>query len=378
MYRVLVVDGSPLVRHILQARLESDAELTVVGCVASPLAAFEIVAKRRPDVVVTGLDLPHISGLSFLGRLRHVFSGAVIVFSRHTPHGGAMALKALARGAVETVHKGDAETDPAAVLAELVEKVKLAALTVRSPLSALRDTDDAAPEEAPSAIDGLLRTASSPPEAVLVVGASTGGTEALSCLLAALPANTPGMVIVQHLPRMFTAAFAARLDSLGEIVVREARDGDAVRPGLALVCPGDRHIEIRRRSGGGYVVDLSLAPPVNRHRPSVDVLFRSAAAQAGIFAIGVLLTGMGRDGAEGLLEMRRAGAHTVAQDEATCIVYGMPREAVARGAACEILPLSRIPQHILLAVLHGTQGRRSEAAAREWAVPRHSAASLTR
>lgn len=338
MIRVLVVDDSAVVREIFAQQLARDPEIEVVGTAPDPFVARDLIVQRKPDVVTLDIEMPRMDGLTFLRKLMHYHPMPVVVVSSLTQAGGSLALEALAAGAVEVMCKpGSAFTvgDMAAVLGE---KVKAAAHANVRRVRASAPAEDADPRP-------LSRTT----DQVLALGASTGGTVALEQVLRALPANAPGTIITQHMPEQFTSAFADRLDGLAPIEVREARDGDSVVPGVALIAPGNRHL-LLRRSGARYVAQVRDGPRVNRHRPSVDVMFGSVARAAGRNAVGVILTGMGGDGAEGLLEMRRAGASTIAQDEASCVVFGMPKVAIERGAVERVLPLDRIALAIRQAV----------------------------
>lgn len=328
--RVLIVDDSALVRRILTEDLSRDPDLEVIGSAPDPFVARDMIVRDRPDVLTLDIEMPRMDGLTFLRKLMQHFPLPVVIVSSLTAAGSKVALEALDAGAVDVMHKpgGPRSVDDVAV--RLADKLKAAA---RVDVGARHKLPKPAPPTRLSFAGGS--------RAILAIGASTGGPQALEAVLRAMPENAPGIVIVQHMPETFTGAFAERLDQLSTIEVKEAAHGDAIRTGRALLAPGDKHMLVRK-SAGGFMVELREGPLVNRHRPSVDVLFRSTARTAGAAAVGVLLTGMGRDGAEGLLEMRQAGAATIAQDEATCVVYGMPREAVELGAATQVLPLPEI------------------------------------
>ena len=350
--RVLVVDDSALVRQVARAILaEQGLEADVA---ADPLIALEKIGRARPDVILLDLEMPRMDGLTFLRKLMREDPIPVVVCSALTGPGTDLAVRALEEGAVEIVAK------PRLGVKGFLESSSVFLVdAVRAAARARVKARPAAPRLVPPKLtaDAVLPARPAPsagPGRVVAVGASTGGTEALRRLLDALPPDCPGLVIVQHMPAAFTTAFARRLGRTSRLEVREAADGDRVREGLALVAPGDLHV-LLERSGAGYAVRLTGGPLVSRHRPSVDVLFRSVAQAAGANAVGVLLTGMGDDGADGLLEMRQAGAHTVAQDEATCVVFGMPGAAIARGAALDVLALPNIPAAIL-AALHRQPG----------------------
>jgi two-component system chemotaxis response regulator CheB len=339
LFRVLVVDDSALVRESLQRLLGRYGPLHVTVA-ADPIIAQRKIASARPDVILLDLSMPRMDGLSFLEMLMASDPIPVVVFSAMT--GGATdgVFLALEAGAVDVVTKpqiGMREflAESLQMLAETLAGAASAKVVRRCRLAAPRRTADAVPR-LPRAAQAVSGSA-----AVVAMGASTGGTEALGVVLGALPIETPGIAVVQHMPEGFTAAFAKRLDACSAMEVKEAEAGDRLGAGRVLIAPGNRHL-VLHRTGNEYVAELLDAPPVCRHRPSVDVLFRSVAAAAGDAAIGVLLTGMGADGALGLLEMRQRGALTIAQDEASSVVFGMPREAILRGAADEVLSLSRI------------------------------------
>lgn len=333
MIKVLVVDDSAVVRQILQAALGADPEIEVVGTAPDPFVARDLIVQRRPDVVTLDVEMPRMDGITFLRKLMHYFPLPVIVVSSLTPEGSGLALDALASGAVEVMCKPGASFTVGDMGEALVEKVKIAAHAKVTKIDrSSRATSSSA----------LGRTTNK----VVALGASTGGTVALEHILARMPVDAPGMVIAQHMPAMFTKQFAARMDQISEMEVREAVDGDSVIPGVALIAPGNYHM-LLKRSGARYFVAVKSGPMVHRQRPAVEVLFRSVARAAGSNAVGVLLTGMGEDGAQGMLEMRQAGAFTIAQDEASCVVFGMPRAAIALGAADRVVGLDRIPGEIL-------------------------------
>ena len=343
---VLVVDDSAVVREVMSALLSLDSGMTVVTA-SDPLIAMEKMKGARPDVIFLDLEMPRMDGLTFLRKIMLEDPIPVVVCSGLAGQGTEAALRALEEGAVEIVTKPklgvrDFLHESAVMLSETVRGAALARLRVRGPssgFSSRRATADATPPPKKSAL-----TITS--DKVVAVGASTGGTEALRVVLEAMPPDAPGLVVVQHMPEGFTAAFAQRLNQTCPIEVKEAARGDRVREGRALIAPGNRHI-VLVRSGAHYTVDVTDGPLVSRHRPSVDVLFRSVAQAVGPNAIGVILTGMGNDGATGMLEMKQAGAATIAQDEATSVVFGMPKEAILRGAVDEVAPLSQIPGLVL-------------------------------
>lgn len=344
---VLIVDDSAVVRQVLSAVLSKDRAINVLAAVADPLFAMQRMKVQWPDVVVLDLEMPRMDGITFLRKIMAERPTPVVVCSTLTTRGAATTMQAFAAGAVAVV--GKPKIGARAYLldasADLVHAVKSAAQARVGQLSAaLAGNARAASEEStmPAELEGLKLTS----ETVVAIGTSTGGTQALEAVLSALPRVTPGIVAVQHMPEKFTAAFAARLDSICRIEVKEARDNDRVLPGRALIAPGGRHMTLKR-SGALYYVEVKDGPLVHHHRPSVDVLFRSVAKVAGCNAMGILMTGMGSDGALGLKAMRDAKAHTVAQDEATSVVFGMPREAIKLGAAETILPLTEMAREIL-------------------------------
>jgi two-component system chemotaxis response regulator CheB len=344
--RVLVVDDSALVRKVLSEELGRHPDIEVVGTAVDPYVAREKIVRLRPDVVTLDVEMPRMDGLSFLAKLMRHMPTPVVVVSSLTPRDSETAVRALALGAVEVIAKPGSSLAVQGVAADLARAVRTAA-AARVGVRA-----GAAPAaEAPAPAPAMLETT----HKVLAVGASTGGTQAIERVLRGLPANAPGTVIVQHMPVHFTAAFATRLDGVCPMNVREAVDGDVVVPGVALIAPGGKHM-VLQRSGARYVARVKDGPPVHHQRPAVDVLFQSVARHAGRNAIGVLLTGMGADGARGLLAMREAGAHTIAQDEATSVVYGMPREAARMDAAAEILPLDDVAGAVLRALAASTRG----------------------
>ncbi len=348
--QVFVVDDSAVVRKVLTELLNREPQLEVIGSASDPIFALQHMNKTWPDVIVLDVEMPRMDGITFLKKIMAEHPTPVVICSSLTEKGAETSMQALAAGAVEIVTKPKIGVkqflEDAA--ADLVHAVKAAAL------ANLRHIKTSA---APHAVGQKLTAdviLSNPgthamartTERLIAIGTSTGGTQALEAVLSALPRTAPGMVIVQHMPEKFTASFAARLDSICAIEVREARNNDRVIPGLALIAPGGKHM-LLKRSGAMYHVEVIDGPLVNRHRPSVDVLFRSVAKFAGKNAVGIIMTGMGDDGARGLKEMREVGAHTIAQDEKSCVVYGMPREAVKLDAVDKIISLQQIPQAIL-------------------------------
>lgn len=348
--RVLIVDDSASVRQTMKAILEEDSEIEVIGTAADPFAAARIIQSQVPDVITLDVEMPRMDGITFLRKLMSQCPVPVVMCSSLTEQGSETLMQALEAGAVDIILKprigvADHLTETRAAIRQVVKGAATARVQARKP---------APPRLAPQAkltADAVLpppsgKAMSRTTEMVVCIGASTGGTEALREVLEALPANSPGIVVVQHMPERFTRAFASRLDSLCEVSVKEAEDGDTVMRGHVLIAPGGKHTMLERQ-GARYLVSVRDGPLVSRHRPSVDVLFRSAARCAGANAVGVIMTGMGDDGARGLLEMHEGGARTLAQDEESSIVFGMPKEAIARGAADKVIPLGAIAKEIL-------------------------------
>ncbi|NML48488.1 chemotaxis response regulator protein-glutamate methylesterase [Ramlibacter sp. G-1-2-2] len=348
--KVLVVDDSAVVRQVVAGMLAAAPGIEVMAAVADPLLAIERLRQQWPDVIVLDVEMPRMDGITFLRKIMQERPTPVVICSTLTEKGAKTTLEAMAAGAVAIVTKPklglkqflseSAEEFVATVRAAARANVRRLAARVEAPPVAAKHSADAVLPPAPA------RAMTQTTERVVALGTSTGGTQALEEVLTALPRVSPGIVIVQHMPEKFTAAFAARLDSVCRISVKEAENNDRVVPGRALIAPGGKHL-VLRRSGAQYFVDVIDGPLVNRHRPSVDVMFRSVAKCAGGNALGVIMTGMGDDGAAGLLEMRNVGARTIAQDEESCVVYGMPKEAIKRGGAERVLPLDAIAQEIL-------------------------------
>lgn len=347
--KVQLVDDSAVVRQVLQRVLDSDPEIEVIGASSDPIFALANMQKQWPDVIVLDVEMPRMDGITFLKKIMAERPTPVVICSTLTEKGTATCLQALEAGAVQIITKAkvglksfleDSSDD-------LIHAVKSAAranvrnLAPRAPMTAVPAKLTADAILTPSS-HALAETT----DHIVAIGTSTGGTQALEVVLSALPRVCPGIVIVQHMPEKFTASFAARLNSICQLEVREAANNDRVIPGLALIAPGGKHM-LLKRSGAQYHVEVLDGPLVNRHRPSVDVLFRSVAKFAGKNALGIIMTGMGDDGAAGLLEMRNVKAHTVAQDEASCVVFGMPKMAIQRGAVEQVIPLSAIPAAIL-------------------------------
>jgi two-component system, chemotaxis family, protein-glutamate methylesterase/glutaminase len=334
--RVLIVDDSAVVRQIFQREISRDPDLEVVGVAPDPYVARDKIVALRPDVVTLDVEMPRMDGITFLRKLMRHYPLPVIIVSSLTQSGGDMALEALDAGAVDVMCKPGAAYTVGDMSVELIDKIKAAARVK------VRRVDETRPVSSAPPRLSLTKTTNK----VIAIGASTGGTQALQAVLASMPANAPGIVVVQHMPEHFTKSFAGRLNSLCAMEVKEAEDGDLVTPGRVLIARGNYHI-LLRRSGAQYHVEVKSGPLYSRHRPSVDVLFKSVARFAGRNAVGAILTGMGKDGAEGLLEMRNAGADTIAQDEASCVVFGMPREAIALGAVDHVVSLESVAGKIL-------------------------------
>ena len=345
--KVMVVDDSAVVRKVMSAILDRDPEIRVIGTAPDPIFAIEKMRKDWPDVVTLDVEMPRMDGITFLGKLMAERPTPVVICSSLTTAGAETTLQALAAGAVAIITKPGLGVDDFLQDSsdDLIAAVKAAARANMGAVQRATKSSAQAREHHEHHAAPRLAMAQTT-ERLVAIGTSTGGTVALEALLTELPRVSPGIVIVQHMPEMFTAAFAARLDGLCEIKVQEAKDGQRVLPGLALIAPGGKHMQLAR-SGAQYVVEIKDGPPVNRHRPSVDVLFRSVAKYAGKNAMGIIMTGMGDDGARGLKEMHDAGAYTLAQDEASCVVYGMPREAVKLGAADRVLPLGALAGAII-------------------------------
>lgn len=334
--RVLVVDDSAVVRKIFSSELTRDPEIEVVGTAPDPYIARDKIVELKPDVLTLDVEMPRMDGLTFLRKLMKYYPVPTIVVSSLTAKGGDLAMEALDSGAVDVMCKPGASYSVGDMSVDLIEKIKAAAQ-----VKLTKKTDSEARPAAPHKL-ALSKTTNK----VLAIGASTGGTQALQSILSVLPANTAGTVVVQHMPENFTRAFANRLNEICEVEVSEAVDGDTVIPGKVLIAPGNHHL-VLNRSGANYFVRVTNGPLVNRHRPSVEVLFKSVAKYAGANAVGVILTGMGADGAEGILEMKQNGAYTIAQDEATSVVFGMPKEAIKLGGIEKVSPLDKIPADIL-------------------------------
>ncbi len=344
--RVMVVDDSAVVRQVLSASLQEDCEIEIIGTASDPLFALEKMQRDWPDVITLDVEMPRMDGITFLKKLMAERPTPVVICSTLTEKGAETTMQALAAGAVGIVTKPKAGLkqylqDSSSDLVNAVKAAARANVKRLAPAPAIQPKLSA-DAILPPAMQAMAQTT----DTVVALGTSTGGTQALEAVLTRLPRVTPGIVIVQHMPEKFTEAFANRLNDLCQIEVREAKDGDRVIPGRALIAPGGRHM-LLKRSGAQYHVAVVDGPLVSRHRPSVDVLFRSVAQCAGKNALGIIMTGMGDDGAHGLKEMREAGARTLAQDEASCVVYGMPKEAVKLGGVDQMVGLGDIAGAIL-------------------------------
>ncbi len=347
--RVLIVDDSAVVRQSLTSILESDPEIEVMGTAADPIIAVKKIMKEIPDVITLDIEMPRMDGLTFLRKIMSQHPIPVVVISSLTTEGTEVAMKALEYGATEIIGK------PSMNAAEFINESKIflcdaVKAAAQSKLSRKKIVTNAVAHQAtvnpkysadvilekPTGNSNVIET-----EKIIVLGASTGGTEAIRQFLKVLPDNMPGIAIVQHMPEGFTASFANSLNNITGLKVKEAVNGDKLETGTVLIAPGNKHM-LLKRVGRDYFVEVKEGPLVNRHRPAVDVLFRSAARYAGKNAIGIIMTGMGNDGARGLLELKESGAYTIAQDEASCVVFGMPKEAIKLDAAHKILPLDKI------------------------------------
>ncbi|WP_415713038.1 protein-glutamate methylesterase/protein-glutamine glutaminase [Maridesulfovibrio sp.] len=343
--KVLIVDDSALVRQALQQLFSTDSSIEVIGSAGDPFAAAEIMKRIVPDVITLDIEMPKMDGLTFLRKLMTQHPIPVVICSTLTEQGSDAYMKAIEYGAIDVITKPKIGTkkffDESSI--RVCDVVKAAAMTKPSKLSARPMTvqpkltaDAVLPKSRPRTT--TLQTT----EKVVLVGASTGGTEAIQSFLQSMPLDCPGIAIVQHMPEKFTAAFASRLNTICRITVKEAQDGDSMLRGQALIAPGNKHM-LLKRSGARYYVEIKDGPLVSRHRPSVDVLFRSGAASAGKNAVAVIMTGMGDDGAKGMKEMHDVGTHCIAQDEASCVVFGMPQEAIKLGGVDKVMPLKNIP-----------------------------------
>ncbi len=374
--RVLVVDDSAVVRQSLSSILEKDPEIEVMGTAADPIIAVKKIMKEVPDVITLDVEMPRMDGLTFLRKIMAQHPIPVVVISSLTTEGTEVAMKALEYGASEIIGKPSMNPDvffqeSHIMLCDVVKAAAMSKLKRKNPEEFKQQDESSAPKPAvkvepvkkPVVAAGMPSVAPKytadvviekgntndvivSTEKVIVLGASTGGTEAIRVLLRTMPADMPGIVIVQHMPEGFTKSFSNSLNQISKLDVKEAENGDKVIRGRVLIAPGNKHM-LLKRVGKEYIVEVKEGPLVNRHRPSVDVLFRSAARYAGRNAIGVILTGMGNDGAKGMQELHDTGAYTIGQDEASCVVYGMPKEAFKAGAIDKVLPLNKITEHLV-------------------------------
>ena len=344
--KVLIVDDSALIRSLLTEIINRQPDMMAVGAAPDPIVAREMIRNLNPDVLTLDVEMPRMDGIDFLEKLMRLRPMPVVMVSTMTQQGAEVTLRALELGAVDFVAKPrlDVSKGMEAGAREIIEKVRLAATA--------RVRRQVAPSPAGKSAPVLALGSRVSTEKLIIIGASTGGTEAIKEVLLPMPPDAPGIVITQHMPAGFTKSFAQRLDTMCKISVKEAVDGERILPGHAYIAPGDFHLLVRK-SGANYVTALSSEAPVNLHRPSVEVLFRSAAQCVGANAIGIMLTGMGKDGATAMLEMKRAGAFNVAQDEASCVVFGMPKEAIAAGGVDEVLPLGDITRRVIDALRGG-------------------------
>lgn len=337
--KVLIVDDSALIRSLMTEIINSQPDMTVVAAAPDPLIARELIKQHNPDVLTLDVEMPKMDGLEFLEKLMRLRPMPVVMVSSLTEKGSEVTMRALELGAIDFVTKpkisiADGMREYTDMITNKIRTASRARIQVKS-------VNNHKPAVLPSLGNRLLSS-----EKLIIIGASTGGTEAIKAFLMEMPSDCPGILITQHMPAGFTKSFANRLDGLCSISVKEAEGGERILPGHAYIAPGDAHL-LLARSGANYMTELSDAPPVNRHKPSVDVLFDSAALHAGKNALGVILTGMGKDGAAGMLKMREAGAYNFSQDEASCVVFGMPKEAIARGGVHEVLPLDALPTRVM-------------------------------
>ena len=336
MIKVLIVDDSAIVRKIFTEELSKAPDITVVGSAPDPYVARDKILELKPDVITLDIEMPRMDGITFLKKLMAHHPLPIIIVSSLTPKGSTMALEALDSGAVEVLAKPGGSFSVGEMGAQLADKIRAA-----SKARVVKRQSEGPSCTATMRGGAITQTTNK----VIAIGSSTGGTEALKAILTQLPPNTPGIVIAQHMPANFTKAFADRLNGLCRIRIKEGEDNDSVVPGTCLIAPGNYHM-LLRRSGARYYVEVKTGPMVHHQRPAVDVLFNSVAKYAGANAVGVVLTGMGADGADGIKSMKGAGAKTIAQDEASCVVFGMPKEAIKTGCVDKVLSLRNIPQGI--------------------------------
>jgi len=339
--KVLVVDDSAVVRKVFKEELSRERDIEVIGTAPDPYVARDKIVKLKPDVITLDIEMPRMDGLTFLKKLMRHYPLPVIIVSSMTKKGGKLAMDALSFGALEVMSKPSSAYSVGEMGVQLIDKIRAVARIKVGP-KVERPSASSESIQTKMAFKALSKTTNK----IIAIGASTGGTEALKTVLTGMPPNAPGTLVVQHMPANFTTSFAERLNELSAMTIKEARDGDSLVNGVALIAPGNYHM-LLKRSGARYYVQVKMGPLVHHQRPAVDVLFHSVAAYAGGNAVGVILTGMGSDGALGLLKMKEAGARTMAQDEKSCIVFGMPKEAIKLGAAEKVLPLGNIAQAAL-------------------------------
>lgn len=334
--KVLIVDDSAVVRKVLTDGLKDKKDIIVVGTAPDPYVARDKIVKLEPDVITLDIEMPRMDGITFLKKLMRYYPIPVIIVSSLTEKGGKLALEAIRNGAVEVIAKPSGSYSIGDMSTQIADKIR-AASRVR-----VKKRDVPVNDQEPPKLKALGETT----RKIIAIGASTGGTEAIRYLMKQLPADSPGIVITQHMPAKFTKSYAENLNNHSALRIKEAEDGDAITPGTALIAPGNFHL-LMARSGARYYARIKNGPMVHHQRPAVDVLFKTVAMYAGENAVGVILTGMGADGADGLLEMKNAGARTIAQDEKSCVVFGMPKEAIKKGAAEFVLPLDKIAEKML-------------------------------
>lgn len=354
--RVLIVDDSALIRSIMSQIIGSQPDMEVVGVAPDPFVARDLIKRMSPDVLTLDVEMPKMDGLDFLEKLMRLRPMPVVMVSSLTERGSEITMRALELGAVDFVTKPKLSIQSGMLeYADMIaDKIRAAAKAKIKPRSIAANN----PAKSDNTTLPLIRNPLTSSEKLIIIGASTGGTEAIKSFLMQMPSDCPGILIAQHMPEGFTRSFAQRLDGLCKISVNEAAGGERILPGHAYIAPGHSHLQLSR-SGANYITQIDQGPVVNRHRPSVDVLFRSAANCAGKNALGVILTGMGKDGAAGMLEMRNAGSYNFAQDEASCVVFGMPREAIAIGATHEVSSLDELPGKVLgYLATHGSRALR--------------------
>ena len=345
--KVLVVDNSAVVRKVFKEQLSRERDIEVIGTAPDPYVARDKIVKLKPDVITLDIEMPRMDGLTFLKKLMRHYPLPVIIVSSMTKKGGKLAMDALSFGALEVMSKPSSAYSVGEMGVQLIDKIRAVARVKVGPKGE-KPSSSSGSIQAKVASKALSRTTNK----IIAIGASTGGTEALKAVLTGMPPNAPGILAVQHMPANFTTSFAERLNELSAMTVREAKDGDSLVNGMALIAPGNYHM-LLKRSGARYYVQVKNGPLVHHQRPAVDVLFHSVADYAGGNAVGVILTGMGSDGATGLLKMRETGARTVAQDEKSCIVFGMPKEAIKLGAAEKVVSLENIAQTALNMIVEG-------------------------